>query len=75
MDTDIDIADLHYAELLQLGKLAAEALALSQQYDRSRLHIYCELVARCNVEMLIRRRRAAHQCGRASLTRPSESAG
>lgn len=65
METQIDVARLHYSDLIQLGKLAAEAMALSQQYDRSRAHVYCELVARCNVEMLLRRRAAARQCGTA----------
>ena len=65
MDTHIDIEGLHYADLIQLGKLAAEAMALSQHYDQSRARAYCELVARCNVEMVLRRRKAARQCGRA----------
>jgi hypothetical protein len=65
MDTHIDIEGLHYADLIRLGKLAAEAMALSQHYDQSRAQVYCQLVARCNVEMVLRRRKAARQCGRA----------
>lgn len=65
METHIDFEGLQLAELIRLGKLAAEAMALSQEYDRSRSHVYCELVAACNVEVLVRRRRAARHCGTA----------
>jgi hypothetical protein len=65
METHIDFEGLQFAELIRLGKLAAEAMALSQEYDRSRSHVYCELVAACNVEVLVRRRRAARHCGTA----------
>lgn len=63
MDTHIDLKALRYADLIELGKLAAEAMALAQEYDRSRSHTYCKLVAACNVEMLTRRRKAARHCG------------
>jgi hypothetical protein len=63
METYINLQRLQYADLIKLGKLAAEAMALSQEYDQSRSRTYCELVAACNVEMLVRRRRAARHCG------------
>jgi hypothetical protein len=63
MDTHIDFKGLQFADLIQLGKLAAEAMALSHEYDRARSRVYCELVAACNVEMLVRRRKAARHCG------------
>jgi hypothetical protein len=65
METHIDFEALQLAELVRLGKLAAEAMALSQEYDRGRSHVYCGLVAACNVEVLVRRRRAARHCGTA----------
>jgi hypothetical protein len=65
MDTHIDFEILQFAELSRLAKLAAEAMALSHQYDQSRLRVFCELVAACNVEMLARRRKAARHCGTA----------
>jgi hypothetical protein len=65
METQIDFEELQLAELIRLAKLAAEAMALSQEYDLARSHVYCELVAACNVEMLVRRRRAARHCGTA----------
>ena len=65
METQIDLGRLHYADLLKLGQLAAEAMALSQQYDQSRSRAYCELIAACNVEMLTRRHRAERRCGTA----------
>ena len=65
MDTHIDFDGLQFADLIRLGNLAAEAMALSQEYDRSRSRVYCELVAACNVELLVRRRRAARHCGTA----------
>ena len=66
METHIDFEALQLAELIRLGKLAAEAMALSQEYDRGRSHVYCGLVAACNVEVLVRRRRAARHCGTAA---------
>jgi hypothetical protein len=66
METHIDFDGLQLADLVRLGKLAAEAMALSQEYDRARSHVYCELVAACNVEVLVRRRRAARHCGTAA---------
>jgi hypothetical protein len=65
METHIDLEGLQFAELIRLGTLAAEAMALSQEYDRARFRAYCELVAACNVEMLVRRSRAARHCGTA----------
>ena len=65
MATYIDLQQLRYADLIKLGKLAAEAMALSHEYDQSRSRTYCELVAACNVEMLARRRRAVRHCGTA----------
>ena len=63
MDTRIDLQQLGYADLIKLGKLAAEAMILSHDYDRSRALAYCELVAACNLEMLTRRRQAERRCG------------
>jgi hypothetical protein len=63
METHIDFEGLQLAELVRLGKLAAEAMELSYEYDRSRSRVYCELVAACNAEVLVRRRRAARHCG------------
>lgn len=68
MHAHINLQHLHYADLIKLGKLAAEAMALSQEYDQSRSRAYCELVAACNVEMLARRREATRHCGTALLT-------
>jgi hypothetical protein len=65
METHIDFKGLQLADLVRLGRLAAEAMALSQEYDQSRSRVYCELVAACNVEVLARRRRAARHCGTA----------
>jgi hypothetical protein len=65
METHIDFEGLQFAELIRLGTLAAEAMALSQEYDRVRSRVYCELVAACNVEVLVRRSRAARHCGTA----------
>jgi hypothetical protein len=71
METHIDFEELQLAELIGLAKLAAEAMALCREYDRDRSHVYCELVAACNVEVLARRRRAARHCGRAlAIPRP-----
>ena len=63
MDTHINIKALQYTDLIELGKLAAEALELSQEYDPPRARKYCRLVAVCNVEMIERRRRAERLCG------------
>ncbi|MDB6103793.1 MAG: hypothetical protein JWO52_3792 [Gammaproteobacteria bacterium] len=65
METHIDFEELQFAELIRLGTLAAEAMALSREYDRTRSGVYCELVAACNVEVLVRRSRAARHCGTA----------
>jgi hypothetical protein len=63
MDTHINIKALQYTDLLELGKLAAEALELSREYDKSRVHKFCNLIAACNVEVIERRRQAERQCG------------
>jgi len=65
MDTHIDLKGLQFTDLVQLGQLAAEAMALSEEYDRSRAREYCKIAAACNVEMLLRRLAAARQCGTA----------
>jgi hypothetical protein len=65
METHIDFEALQFADLVRLGALAAEAMALSHEYDQSRSRVYCELVAACNVEVIVRRRRAARHCGTA----------
>jgi hypothetical protein len=65
METRINLQRLQYADLIRLGQLAAEAMALCQEYDQSRSRTYCELVAACNVEMLARRSRASRYCGTA----------
>ena len=67
METHIDFKALQYADLVHLGSLAAEAMALSQQYDVSRSLKYCELVAACNEEVIARRRNAARYCGTALI--------
>jgi hypothetical protein len=66
MDTHINLKRLEFADLIKLGELAAEAMALAQEIDRSQSRTYCKLVAACNVEMLERRRQAARHCGTAS---------
>jgi hypothetical protein len=63
MDTHINIKALQFADLMELGKLAAEALELSREYDKSRVHKFCNLIAACNVEMIERRRQAERLCG------------
>jgi hypothetical protein len=63
MDTQINIKALPYAELMELGKLAAEAMELAREYDQSRSRKFCNLIAACNVEMIERRREAARLCG------------
>jgi hypothetical protein len=65
MEIRINLKRLQYEDLLRLGQLAAEAMALAQEYDQSRSRQYCELVAACNVEMLARRRAALRHCGTA----------
>jgi len=65
MDTQIKIKALPYAELMELGKLAAEAMELSREYDQSRSRKFCNLIAACNVEMIERRRQAERLCGTA----------
>jgi hypothetical protein len=65
MDTQINIKALPYVELMELGRLAAEAIELSHEYDQSRSQKFCNLVAACNVEMIERRRQAARLCGTA----------
>ena len=63
MDTHINIKALQYSDLIELGKLAAEALELSREYDKSRAQKFCKLIAACNVEVIERRRQAERQCG------------
>lgn len=63
MDTHIRLQALPYAELVELGKLAAEAIELSRQYDQSRARKFCNIAAACNIEMLERRRKAERLCG------------
>ena len=67
METRIDLQRLQYTDLLRLGELAAEAMTLAQEYDRSRSRGFCELIAACNVEVLARQRRAVSRCGTALL--------
>jgi hypothetical protein len=66
MDTHINIKALQFTDLIELGKLAAEAMELSREYDQSRLRKYCNLIAACNIEVIERRRQAARLCGTAS---------
>jgi len=63
MDTHIKIKALQYTDLIELGKLAAEAIELSREYDQSRVQKFCKLIAACNVEMIERRRQAERLCG------------
>jgi hypothetical protein len=63
MDTHIDLQRLNYTDLIKLGELATEAMALSQEYDQSRAQRFCKLAAAANSEMLARRRQATHKCG------------
>ena len=63
MDTHINIKALQYSDLIELGKLAAEAIELSREYDQSRVQKFCKLIAACNVEMIERRRQAERLCG------------
>jgi hypothetical protein len=65
MDTHIKIKALQYNDLIELGKLAAEAIELSREYDQSRVRKFCNLIAACNVEMIERRRQAERLCGTA----------
>jgi hypothetical protein len=66
MDTHINIKALQFTDLVELGKLAAEALELSREYDQSRLRKYCKLIAACNIEVIERRRQAERLCGTAT---------
>jgi hypothetical protein len=63
MDTNINFKTLRYNDLIELGRLAAEAMELSREYDPARSQRYCSLIAACNVEMIARRRRAERLCG------------
>jgi hypothetical protein len=65
MDTHTNIKALQFTDLVELGKLAAEALELSREYDESRLQKYCKLIAACNIEVIERRRQAERLCGTA----------
>ena len=65
MDNRINLEGLHTADLVRLRDLAAEAMALAQEYDQSQSRAYCELAAACNVEMFVRRHKAARNCGTA----------
>lgn len=65
MDTHIKIKALQYSDLIELGKLAAEAIELSREYDQSRVQKFCKLIAACNIEMIERRRQAERLCGTA----------
>ena len=65
METYSGFDRLSYAELVQLCELAAEAMALAQEFAPSRSPAYCELVVACNLEMLSRRRRFERSCGTA----------
>lgn len=62
-DTHTKIKALKYSDLIELGRLAAEAMELSRQYDQSRLRKYCNLIAACNIEVIERRRKAESLCG------------
>jgi hypothetical protein len=64
-DTQTKIKALTYSDLIELGRLAAEAMELSRQYDQSRLRKYCNLIAACNIEVIERRRKAESLCGTA----------
>jgi hypothetical protein len=66
MNMYIDFQRLDYADLVRLGKLAAEALALAQEYDQTQSHTYCKLIAACNDETLARRQSATRRCGTAA---------
>ena len=65
MDTHINIKALQYTDLIELGKLAAEAIELSREYDQSRVGKFTNLIAACNIEMIERRRQAERLCGTA----------
>jgi hypothetical protein len=65
MDTHINIKALQYTDLIELGKLAAEAIELSAEYDQTRVQKFTNLIAACNVEMIERRRQAESLCGTA----------
>jgi len=65
MDTNINLQRLQYTDLIKLGMLAAEAMALCQEHDQARSRTFCKLAAACNGEMLARRREATRHCGKA----------
>jgi hypothetical protein len=65
MDTHINIKALQYTDLIELGKLAAEAIELSREYDQSGVRKFTKLIAACNIEMIERRRQAERLCGTA----------
>lgn len=65
MGAEIEFDQLEYQDLIRLGDLAAEAMALSHEYDRPRARDFCELMAACNVEMLTRMQQARRRCGTA----------
>jgi hypothetical protein len=75
MGAKIDFNQLAYEDLVHLGNLAAEAMALSHQYDRARAPDFCELIVACNLEMLSRRRQAKRRCGTAPAVRASPMSG
>jgi hypothetical protein len=65
MEAQIDFSLLGHEDLIRLVSLAAEAMALSHKYDRSRARGFCELIAACNVAMLARLQHARRNCGTA----------
>jgi hypothetical protein len=65
MSAQIDFTHLEYEDLIHLGSLAAEAMALAHQYDRSRARDFCALIAACNLAMLVRLQQARRICGTA----------
>ena len=66
MGKNINFNQLQYEELMHLGNLAAEAMALSHEYDRAQAAAFCNLIVACNAEMLARKRRAMGRCGTAA---------
>jgi len=67
MGAQIDFNRLGYEDLIHLGNLAAEAMALSHQYDEARARDFCKLIVACNVEMLARRQQVRRNCGTATV--------
>jgi hypothetical protein len=65
MGAQIDFNQLGFEDLIHLGNLAAEAMALSHQYDESRARDFCKLIVACNIEMLARLQQARRNCGTA----------